>query len=67
MPLYGAGMVILDGMPSILGGSDKFSVKDDVYVFNPMMYDWIESPKTLNAARTSAGYVAVPETIYSQC
>ena len=59
-------MIILDGMPSILGGSDKFSAKDDVYAFNSSNFDWIESPK-LNAARTSAGYVAVPETIYSQC
>jgi hypothetical protein len=60
-------MIILDGMPSILGGSDTFSAKDNVYVFNSTISGWIESPKRLNAARTSAGYVTVPETIYSQC
>ena len=60
-------MIILDGMPSILGGSDKFSAKDNVYVFNSTISNWIESPKKLSASRTSAGYVAVPETLYSQC
>ena len=64
---YGAGMIILDGMPTLLGGSDKFSVKNNVYAFNSTILDWIEYKKTLEAERTYAGYVAVPETIYSQC
>ena len=64
---YGAGMIILDGMPSILGGSDKFTVRDTVYAFDSTIPNWIKARKRLASARTFAGYVAVPETMYSQC
>ena len=64
---YGAGMIILDGMPTILGGMDKFNAKTNVYSFNASIPNWIESPKRLKSARTSAGYVAVPETMFSKC
>ena len=66
---YGAGMIILDGMPSILGGSDKLRAKNNVWAFNyyHSIRHWIEGIKKLKVTRTFAGYVAVPETLYDRC
>ena len=54
-------------MPSLLGGADKFTAKDNVYGFNSTIFDWIESLKKLRTARAFAGYVAVPETMFEKC
>ena len=64
---FGAGMLILDGMPSLLGGANKFTAKDNVYVFNSTIFEWIEALKKLRTARAFAGYVAVPETMFEKC
>ena len=61
-----SGMVILDGMPTLLGGNDKFAARSTVYTFNSTNSEWVEM-KALKVARSSAGYVAVPETMYNQC
>ena len=61
-----SGMVILDGMPTLLGGSDKLAARNTVYAFDSTIPRWIDK-KNLKFARSSAGYVAVPDTIYDQC
>ena len=64
---FGAAMVILDGMPTLLGGSNTLKAKDNVYAYNYTTPEWIELPNRLRTPRASAGYVTVPETLYSQC
>jgi len=63
---FGAGMVILNGMPTLLGGSNKLTAKDEVYGYDFKTQEWIETPR-LETTRTAAGIVAVPDTLFSQC
>ena len=64
---FGAAMVILDGMPTLLGGSNNVRAKDNVYAYNYTTPEWIVLKKRLRTPRASAGFVTVPETLYSQC
>merc|ERR1712018_292589 len=46
---FGAAMVILDGMPTLLGGSNNVKAKDNVYAYNYTTPEWIELTKRLRS------------------
>lgn len=66
LALSSAGMIILDGKPTLFGGQYMVSRKR-VYSFEYENGAWTHLDHDMQEARASAGTFAVPETLFQQC
>ena len=70
VPLNGAKMELLDGIPTIIGGYDTDAEEQNKFLYQYLVEDnvWISHPNvTMRIARSSPAVFQVPRQLFKQC